>query len=186
MEFCPALGIGWLNGWIPLAGMCFAEGLLLLLSPKDVVTKLFDRSGWDKKQKASLLIGKLFSLACLVLLVLTPLKPGTSAFVMGMSLYGLGLVGLVLAILDFKTTPPGQLVTKGLYRASRHPQILALFVIFVGMCLATGSWLALLVLIVSRLFQHPTIVAEEEACLRYYGDSYRSYMRRTPRYFLIL
>ena len=79
MEFCPALGIGWLNGWIPLAGMCFAEGLLLLLSPKDVVTKLFDRSGWDKKQKAFLLIGKLFSLACLVLLVLTPLKPGRTS-----------------------------------------------------------------------------------------------------------
>ena len=185
MELFPTLGIGWLNGWLPLAGLCLAEGLLLLLSPKDVVAKLFDRSGWDRKQKAFLLTGKLFSLACLVLLVLTPLKLGASVFIIGTSLYGLGWVGLVLAILDFKNTPPGQLVTRGLYRVSRHPQIFALFIMFVGMCLATGSWVALLVLVLSKLFQHPTIVAEEEACLAHYGDSYRAYMRRTPRYFLV-
>ena len=186
MEFSPTLEIGWLNGWVPLGVMSLTEALLLLLSPQDIVTKLFDRSGWDKQQKAFLLIGKLFSLACLVLLVLTPLKPGTSVFVMGMSLYGLGLVGLVVAILNFRNTPPGQLVTTGLYRVSRHSQILALFVMFVGMCLAIGSWLALFVFIMSRLLQHAAVVAEEEACVRHYGDSYRDYMRRTPRYFLVL
>ena len=185
MEFFPTLEIGWLNGWILLGVMSLAEGLLLVLSPKDIVTKLFDRSGWDKKQKAFLLIGKLFSLACLALIILTPLKLGAHVFIIGTSLYGLGLVGLVAAILDFKKTPPGQLVTRGLYRVSRHPQILALFVIFVGMCLAIGSWVALLLLILSRLFQHPTILAEEEACFRHYGDFYRAYMRRTPRYFLV-
>jgi len=52
--------------------------------------------------------------------------------------------------------------------------------------LAIGSWVALLVLIMSRLFQHPAVVAEEEACLRHYGDLYLKYMQRTPRYFLVL
>lgn len=184
MELVPTLKIGWLNGWILLCLLCLIEGFLLIVFPKDVVTRLFDRSGWDKKQRTFTVIGKLFSLACLILIILTPLKIGSSALVMGTILYILGLVGLIIAILNFRNTPLGQPVTGGLYRLSRHPQILMLFVLFVGICVAIGSWLALLVLMISRLVQHLGILAEEEVCLERYGDSYRAYMKRVPRYFL--
>ena len=184
MELVPTLKIGWLNGWILLCLLCLIEGFLLIVFPKDVVTRLFDRSGWDKKQRMFTVIGKLFSLACLILIILTPLKIGSSALVMGTILYILGLVGLIVAILNFRHTPLGQPVTGGLYRLSRHPQILMLFVSFMGICVAIGSWLALLVLMISRLVQHLGILAEEEACLERYGDSYRAYMKRVPRYFL--
>jgi len=186
VELIPALRIGWFNGWIPLSLLCLIEGLLLMLFPKDVVARLFDRSGWDKKQKTFTVIGKLFSLACLVLIILTPLRIGSNTFIIGTSLYALGLVGLVVALFDFKNTPLGQPVARGLYTVSRHPQILTLFVLFLGICIAIGSWLALLLLAVSKLFQHFGILAEEEACLRQYGDSYRAYMKRVPRYFLFL
>jgi len=184
MELVPALEIGWLNGWIPLCLLCLIECLLLMVFPKDVVARLFDRSGWDKKQRTFTVIGKLFSLACLVLIILTPLKIGSNAFIMGTIPYILGLVGLIIAIFNFKNTPIGQPVTGGLYRVSRHPQILMLFVLFLGICVAIGSWLALLMLMMSKLFQHLGILAEEEACLEQYGDSYRAYMKRVPRYFL--
>ncbi|MCK4693518.1 MAG: isoprenylcysteine carboxylmethyltransferase family protein [Anaerolineales bacterium] len=184
MELVPTLKIGWLNGWILLCLLCLIEGFLLIVFPKDVVTRLFDRSGWDKKQRTFTVIGKLFSLACLILIILTPLKIGSSALVVGTILYILGLVGLIIAILNFRNTPLGQPVTGGLYRLSRHPQILMLFVLFVGICVAIGSWLALLMLMVSKLVQHLGILAEEEVCLERYGDSYRAYMKRVPRYFL--
>jgi len=184
MELVPTLKIGWLNGWILLCLLCLIEGFLLIVFPKDVVTRLFDRSGWDKKQRTFTVIGKLFSLACLILIILTPLKIGSSALVVGIILYILGLVGLIIAILNFRNTPLGQPVTGGLYRLSRHPQILMLFVLFVGICVAIGSWLALLILMVSKLVQHLGILAEEEVCLERYGDSYRAYMKRVPRYFL--
>ena len=184
MELIPTLKFGWLNGWILLCLLCLIEGFLLIVFPKDVVTRLFDRSGWDKKQRTFTAIGKLFSLACLILIILTPLKIGSSALVMGTILYILGLVGLIVAILNFRNTPLGQPVTGGLYRLSRHPQILMLFVLFMGICVAIGSWLALLMLMISKLFQHLGILAEEEACLERYGDSYRAYMKRVPRYFL--
>jgi protein-S-isoprenylcysteine O-methyltransferase Ste14 len=58
----------------------------------------------------------------------------------------------------------------------------ALFVIFLGMSVAIGSWLAILMLVISKQFQHPGIRAEEEACLAQYGASYRAYMERVPRY----
>ena len=184
MELVPTLEMGWLNGWTPLCLLCLVEGLLLVVFPKDVRVRLFDRSGWDKKQKTFTVVGKLFSLACLVLIILTPMKTGSGAFIMGTILYALGLVGLVVALFDFKNTPLGQPVTRGLYRVSRHPQIVTLFVSFLGICLVIGSWLALLMLMISRLFQHFGILAEEEACLGQYGDSYRSYVKRVPRYFL--
>ena len=185
MELTPTLEIGWLNGWIPLCVLFLTEGLLLWAFPKEVVARLFDRSRWGKKQKLYTVLGKAFSLAYLVLIFLAPLRMGSIAFVVGTTLYTLGLIGLVFAITTFKRTPHDKPVEKGIYRISRHPQVAMLFVLFLGICLATGSWLALFTLVMSRLFQHYGILAEEEACLQQYGDSYRAYMKRVPRYGLL-
>jgi len=166
--------------------ICLTEGICFAAFPKDVVARLFDRSGWGKTQILFTVMGKVFSLACLVLLVLTPLKIGSSAFAVGTILFALGLAGLIAALLDFKTTPPGQPVTTGLYKISRHPQLFTLFIAFLGACIAIGSWFALVMLITSRALQHYGLLAEEEVCLKQYGDSYRAYMERVPRYFLFL
>jgi len=184
MELMPTLEIGWRNGWILLAFEFLIQGFLLLIFPQDVVSRLFDRSGWSVKQRVFTIIGKVFSLACLVLIFLTPLKTNSSAFIVGLILYAIGLAGLVAAMLSFKDTPPNQPVTRGIYRVSRHPQIGALFLIFLGICVAIGSWAAVFTLVLSKLFQHFGILAEEEGCLRQYGESYRAFMERVPRYFL--
>jgi protein-S-isoprenylcysteine O-methyltransferase Ste14 len=184
MELTPALKLGWPNGWILLAFEFLIQGTLLLIFPKDVVTRLFDRSGWSQKQRIFTVIGKIFSLACLVLIILTPLKIQSGLFIAGLALYIIGLTGLVTAMLNFKDTPPNRPVTKGVYTISRHPQIVSLFVIFLGVCLAIGSWAALFMLVMSKLFQHFSILAEEEVCLKRYGESYRAFMARVPRYLL--
>jgi protein-S-isoprenylcysteine O-methyltransferase Ste14 len=184
MELIPALNIGWLNGWILLVFDFLIQGFLLLIFPKDVVSRLFNRSGWSVKQRAFTIIGKAFSLACLILIIMTPLNFNSRVFTVGLILYTIGLAGLVVAMLNFKDTPLNQPVTKGVYKISRHPQIVSLFVIFLGICLAIGSWVALLTLILSKLFQHFGILAEEEICLQTYGESYRAFMERVPRYFL--
>lgn len=185
MELIPALELGWLNGWILLALEFLIQGFLLLIFPKDVVNRLFDRSGWSVKQRIFTIIGKVFSLACLILIILTPLKLNSSVFIVGLILYAIGLAGLVVAMLNFKDTPPSQPVTKGVYKMSRHPQIVALFILFLGICVAIGSWVALFMLTMSRLLQHFGILAEEEVCLRRYGESYRTFMEQVPRYFLV-
>lgn len=184
MELFPDLEFGYLNGWIFLGLQVLIQGSLLLVFPKEVVSRLFDRSGWSAKQRAFTILGKIFSLACLVLIILTPLKIESSTIIAGVILYAFGLIGLVVAMFNFKDTPFGEPVCKGIYKVSRHPQIVALFVLLMGMCLAVGSWLALFMLLMSRILQHYGILAEEEACLRRYGDSYHAYMNCVPRYFL--
>jgi protein-S-isoprenylcysteine O-methyltransferase Ste14 len=183
MEVFPRLEIGLLNGWILLAIEFIIQGSLLLAFPKAVVSRLFDRSGWNKKQRFYTVLGKLFSLICLVLIVTTSLKFGTRLFIAGMVLYALGIVGLVVAMFNFKNTPLNQPVTGGIYRFSRHPQIVSLFFVFLGICIAINSWPALYALLLSKLFQHFSILAEEEVCLKQYGEPYRIFMKRVPRYF---
>jgi protein-S-isoprenylcysteine O-methyltransferase Ste14 len=184
MELFPKLGIGWLNGWILLAFEFLIQGSLLLIFPKAVVSRLFDRSGWSKKQRVFTILGKVSSLACLILIILTSLKVNSIVFIAGSIAYIIGLAGLVVAMLNFRDTPPDQPVTKGVYKISRHPQLVALFVLFLGICIAIGSWPALFALAMSRLLQHFGILAEEEVCLKQYGESYRAYMKQVPRYFL--
>jgi len=55
----------------------------------------------------------------------------------------------------------------------------------VGICITIGSGLVLFIVIISSLFLHSRDLSEEKACLERYGDLYRAYMKRVPRYFLI-
>jgi protein-S-isoprenylcysteine O-methyltransferase Ste14 len=104
----------------------------------------------------------------------------------GLVLYVIGILGLVVAMFNYKDTPLDQPVTKGVYKISRHPQIVSLFIMLLGICIAIGSWPALIALLLSKLFQHFGILAEEEVCLKRYGESYRAFMERVPRYFLFI
>ena len=187
MELIPALEIGWLNGWILVFLKFSILGILLKVFPKDVVTRLydFDKSSWSKTQRAFTAIGKLLGLVCLILIIFTPLKIGSNVFIIGTILYTLGSAGFIIALFNFKNTPLDQPVARGLYRISRHPQVFMLFISAFGICIAIGSWLVLFIVIISSLFLHFRTLAEEKACLERYGDSYRAYMKRVPRYFLI-
>jgi len=184
MEWMPALRIGWLNGWLPLTALVLTEGILFLVFPKEVVTRLFDRSGWSQKQVAFTVQGKLLALLCLVMIIATPLKIGSAVFVIGMTVVGLGSIGLAKALFDFKNTPLDRPVTRGIYRISRHPQIVMASTVILGACIAIGSWLALLLLAGARVLSHFGILAEEEICLEQYGAAYQAYIERVPRYFV--
>jgi protein-S-isoprenylcysteine O-methyltransferase Ste14 len=184
MDLCPKLEFGWLNGWI-LVGLLYSTYIIVLIVlPKDVVARLYDKSGRSKRQKVIICAGSFFAFVYFGLIIFTPLKIGSAVFIPGIILYILGLTGFVVALFNFKSAPLDQPITSGLYRLSRHPQQLMFFVTFIGICVAIGSWLALFTHMVSSLFLHSRILAEEKACLERFGDSYRSYMKHVPRYFL--
>jgi protein-S-isoprenylcysteine O-methyltransferase Ste14 len=186
MELLPEFRIGWLNGWLPIALLAAVEGILFLIFPKEVVKRLWDRSGWGPKQAAFVVAGKLFALGLLILLIITPLKIGSSVFVVGALLAILSLVGLTKALLDFRNTPLQQPVTRGLYRFSRHPQTAMASLVLLGACIGTGSWVAVAFWTIARLLEHFGILAEEEVCKKRYGEAYLIYLNQVPRYFLCI
>jgi protein-S-isoprenylcysteine O-methyltransferase Ste14 len=187
MEFFPMLGLGWLNGWILLLLWYLVQGLSLLLISKDVRERLFefDRSSWSKGQRVSFVTGKMIALAFLILAVLTPIQANSIELLIGLSVFSIGLLGLVVALVNFKNTPLDKPVAIGLYKVSRHPQLVMLFVIGVGLSIALSSWILLILRVLSFGFEHAGVIAEENECLRRFGDSYREYMESVPRYLLL-
>jgi protein-S-isoprenylcysteine O-methyltransferase Ste14 len=184
MELMPEIRIGLLNGWIPLVLFYGIFGIMLIILPRSVVSRLYDRSGWTETQKTLSALGKIFILSWLFLVIFTPLKPNQGGFVLGSILYILGLTGMVVALLNFKDTPLDQPVTTGLYMISRNPQQVTILIAFFGISFAIGSWFAILLLAIGAVIAHIRILAEEKSCLGQYGDSYKNYMEQVPRYFV--
>lgn len=184
MELFPALELGWQNGWILVCLLYLIYAILLIIFPKETVKRLYDKSGRTKRHKVIISAGSCIVFVYFVLIILTPLKIDSAVFIPGIIVYILGLAGFAAALFNFKDAPLDRPITGGLYRISRHPQQLMFFVTFIGICIAIGSWIALFMQMVSSLFLHTRILAEERACLEQYGDSYRRFMKRVPRYFL--
>jgi protein-S-isoprenylcysteine O-methyltransferase Ste14 len=184
MEWAPALRLGWLNGWLVLAGVYLVFGVQMLLFPRAVVARLYDRSGWTRSQRRFNRLAKLVAFGFLYVLIGSPLKIGEPVLWVGLAVVVLGLAILVIALIDYRNTPLDEPVTGGLYRFSRNPQWVGLAIVYLGLSLAIGSWLAVVSLVVVSFLYHFRILAEEGACAAQYGQPYRSYLQRVPRYLL--
>ena len=182
MEFLPELRLGWMNGWLLLSTLVLTEGVLFLAFRRDTVQRLFDRSGWSRWKIAITVMGKCVAFIAILLILFSPLKIGHPVFLIGAALVLLGLFGLVKALFDFRNAPADRPATQGIYRITRHPQILSSNLVILGCTIAVGSWLAVILLVLARVLLHANLVAEEEICLQAYGEIYREYMERVPRY----
>lgn len=94
------------------------------------------------------------------------------------ALYAYG--GSVMRLSGFKTD---RLVTEGIYRWSRNPQMIGGTVILVGVGLICDSGMVLLLAVFMWLAAWLYLPVEEELLQRLYGDAYQDYRGRTHRYF---
>ena len=182
MEMFPSMRWGWLNGWILSSAFLLVFGGLCLSFSREVMAKLFDRSGWRRHQRVVSALSKLAVLACWVLLIGTPLKIGQGVFVIGSALSVAGSILMASALLSYNRTPTGQMVTRGTYRVSRNPQWLGMAAMLIGACVGIGSWTAVMLWLVSAVGYHFRILGEETACAAHYGAEYEDYRNRVPRY----
>jgi protein-S-isoprenylcysteine O-methyltransferase Ste14 len=63
---------------------------------------------------------------------------------------------------------------------------LGMFLMQIGLGVACASWLYLLLAVVLMIIHNANSPAEERYCLYRYGDGYREYMNRVPRWVGIL
>ena len=185
IEFIPKLELGWFNGWIFLMVHVLLQAIFIQTCSKEVKVRLFDRgTGWTKTQKTFTLIGKVFGLLNIILIISSPLIFGSIEFIIGLIIFLIGITGLVISILNFKNAPFDKPITKGLYKVSRNPQIVTVYIIILGYTLLIGSWLSMIILLFSFMGQHFSLLGEERRLTEQYGDSYLEYKKKVPRYFL--
>lgn len=77
---------------------------------------------------------------------------------------------------------PGQLVTSGIYAASRHPIYLFFNLYHVGTWLIQADLLFLALALLIGVGLHYERLLEERFLVRLYGEVYLAYCRRVPRY----
>jgi protein-S-isoprenylcysteine O-methyltransferase Ste14 len=115
--------------------------------------------------------------------VFLPLRLGMIWSYVGLPIALVGLVAFIMVIVSFVTTPISEKpITTGPYRYSRHPMYVSQLVMFIGVGIAAASWLFLLLTIVYTSLGFIYAGSEEHMCLEKYGDAYREYMERTPRW----
>jgi protein-S-isoprenylcysteine O-methyltransferase Ste14 len=88
------------------------------------------------------------------------------------------MVGINIATIPFDNEP----ITKGVYRFSRHPAYFGGFLIFLGIGIACASWVYILFAVAWIVMWHIAVPAEERSLLKKYGNTYREYMNKTPRW----
>ena len=184
MNLFPEIKLGLLNGWIYFVFYLIVFGITMSTCSREVKKRLIDRSLWDKKTKIITASGKLFSLANIIMIFLASLQIGTFEFIIGTVLYLIGLTGLVISIINYRNAPLEKPITRRLYKLSRNPQILMIFITFTGMVLIIGSWINLIFLCITVITTHFSILGEEKALTEQYGESYLEYKNQVPRYFL--
>ena len=188
MKIIPELRIGLLNGWIPL--VLYFIGLIRSVSLYSNESRiwLFDNPKDESKRVLMFirLCGQLAMMAYIVMMIITPLNINNPIFLVGAVIYSVGYILEMSALYYFRRTPVGQPVVKGPYRFSRNPQWLGLFLVLLGSAIAAGIWLYIGIVAIVGIIYHIQILAEETACIKKYGESYREYMNRKPRYFLFL
>jgi protein-S-isoprenylcysteine O-methyltransferase Ste14 len=74
------------------------------------------------------------------------------------------------------------LIQSGPYRLSRNPQIVGFGLAMIGFLLISPSWHMGVSLALCAFLVQMMVLTEEEHLLSRYGDEYRAYCRRTPRY----
>jgi protein-S-isoprenylcysteine O-methyltransferase Ste14 len=112
-----------------------------------------------------------------------PLKLGTVWFYVGLPISILGIIMGFMAGVSFATAPLDEPMTRGVYSISRNPMYFSGFLEYLGIGLSGLSWVFVLCAVVLIIAFHIGVVRSEEPILiEKYGDAYREYMNRTPRW----
>jgi protein-S-isoprenylcysteine O-methyltransferase Ste14 len=184
MSLVPTFEIGVWNAWI---FVLYSLVLVFLLPVANKSAREKDKitisSVFNRKEMTILYSYHIIVFLLLIYSVFLPLRLGTVWFYTGLPIALLGLAIYTMVLVSFATTPlDREVMTKGPFRYSRHPMYLSSSLAYIGVGIACASWLFLLLSVAYMVLSMISSVSEERFLLEKYGDSYREYMKRTPRW----
>ena len=148
------------------------------LLPKNVGKRIAPAKAVRKNSRGMLLV----FFAMIIYSIFLPMESGTMWFYAGLAVYLVGFSISTAVLLSIAATEPGEPFTTGMYRCSRHPIALGTPLPFIGVGIACASWVFLLLSAILAVASHRVATAEELATADEFGDAYREYMERTPRW----
>jgi protein-S-isoprenylcysteine O-methyltransferase Ste14 len=184
MSLIPEFKLGVWNAWI------FVLAFLLLFIIWGLLDRLKgqksssrpDKPPFTEKEKTLYGLSQLALWTSNAYSIFLPLQLATPWFYGGLVIYLVGMMLTLIAGTSLDSTPLDQPATDGLYRFSRNPIYLGCFLIYLGIGIACASWLFLLLTTIWIALYNILIAPEEQWCLEKYGDEYRDYMKRTPKW----
>ena len=117
-----------------------------------------------------------------------PLPPVVRWIGLAVGVLGVGLVGWTLHNLGTNLTDTvgtrtdHTLITRGPYRYIRHPFYASTFLLVVSMTLLTACWLMIAIGGLALVLLYIRTPIEEAKLIERFGDGYRAYAARTPRF----
>ena len=182
MSLTPAFEIGVWNAWIFTLYYVALGPILMSLINKEASKKLKEFPQLSDTERKLGNFGTVIWLGGLIYSIFVPLQLGSAWFYVGLPICSTALIMSTIILVNIINTPPDEPFTKGLYRYSRHPIYLSQFLLFLGIGVACASWIFLLFATLLISIQRILVVSEEWGCLGKYGEAYREYAIKTPRW----
>lgn len=184
MTLIPAFDIGVWNAWIFMLYYILTLPVMRLIN-KDALDKsdvAAPKDLYNRTEKGIVSFYQSSFILALIYSIFLPLKLGSMWFYIGLPICLVGLILLTVSFFNFVTAPLSGPLTKGLYRFSRHPVYITQTLLFIGIGIASASWVFLVFTVLRTIASFMLMPPEERYCLEKYGDAYREYMDRTPRW----
>jgi len=181
MSLIPEFQLGLWNAWILVIPML----ILFFFDVRATAARESGKAGdFQLTKKEKIIMNGIFlpMVISFVYAVFLPLQLGTTWLYSGLIIYLFGIVFTIATLLTFTSSPKDKVITKGLYRFSRNPMYIGLLLMQIGLGIACSSWLYLLLTVVLMILLNTILLSEERYCLYRFGDEYRKYMNRTPRW----
>lgn len=184
MEFMPEHSISLYNlFWFPLL---YGVLSLVVLSKikRDSKKRILTFPKYKNKisKFLSLFFMLIFGKLIIIYSVFVPIKANTFYFYLGIIIYTFGIACSVYAMYYFSKADLTHPVTKGIYKYSRHPMQVMYYLSWIGLGLISGTWIIIIYALVFPLLTIPSLKAQENDCLKKYGEEYGEYIKNTPRF----
>jgi protein-S-isoprenylcysteine O-methyltransferase Ste14 len=176
----PEIALTLLNGFLFILPLFVLRFGLPALVSKQALSDLQFFPPVEGVEQTALRVYTITNLFLVFSPLLARIQAGTQYFFIGLALYLLGVALLALALLHFSAE--GGLTQRGIYRFTRNPIYIGYFLFYLGIAFIIGSWTYLVVTVIYQLSVHWLILSEERWCAGKYGEDFRAYCERTPRY----
>jgi len=186
MSLTPSFAIGIWNAWI-LTILLYAAAFVPLTMNNERAEQRMEGEPQGSDQKR---VSKIVTVITHVIImpftliysVFLPLQLGTWWFYLGLPVFLIGIIMVLGFSISFSSAPIDKPISNGVFAISRHPLYLGFFLAFTGIGICCASWIFLLCALVWIAAFIIGVEEEERFLIEKYGDAYRQYMDRTPRW----